>query len=136
MAAVTAAVAPVRTPRGGQGRVEVVPEPGVPGGRGARLGPHHDVGPGGQLGEAFAHQLAQPSLDLVSHDGTADRLGHDEAGTGGEFGTPGPYRLDCHRGRSGTEVDDDCSPSGTATTTDHRGEVTTAPQALRGGQHV
>jgi len=136
MATFNAATASVWTPRRGQRRVEIVPEPGVPGERGTGLRPHHHVRAGRQLCQAFAHQLAQPPLDLVSGDRAADRLRHDKAGTGGEFDTPDPYRLSCLSGRTRSEVNDERSPSGAAPTTDHRGEFTAAPEALRGGQHL
>lgn len=104
-------------------------------------GTDDESAPGGQSGEALPDQVPQPAANSVPDDGVANRLGDDEAGAGWcgcLLRTSVPRRL-CRRdlrwGAGRGQMDDDHAAPDALATTDHRGEVSAAPQTLRGGQH-
>src|SRR5262249_27018817 len=83
-----------------------------------------------QLAESIPDQLSQPPLDPVSLDRAANRLGYDETGA----------HIVARRLRvvfvfRKLHVDHEHAPGGPAAGSYRRGELTAAPQALRGGQH-
>ncbi|OEV10471.1 hypothetical protein AN218_17440 [Streptomyces nanshensis] len=47
-----------------------------------RQRPYDNQATWGQRGQSLADQMPQPTLDAVTHHGTADGLAHDETRTG------------------------------------------------------
>jgi hypothetical protein len=107
------------------------------GGGGERA--HDHVGADRKIGQALTHDVAQPTLDLVSDDGSADGLGNDESGTRRRDGPVGSCRIvmilvfDVRV--FSVQVNYHTAAGASATGTDRRGEIIAAAKPVSGGQH-
>lgn len=86
--------------------------------------PHHDPLRLGELAHPFAHEVAQPSFDLIALHGTADRLADDE--------TDGRIR----RFRGSHRMHDERRGRALAPATDHVAKRVTVAHAVGTREHV
>lgn len=121
--------------------VEIDTEPLVRPVRRGGQGADDEGAPGRQSGKAFPDQVPQSPADSVADDSVANRLGDDETGAGWcgcllRTSVPRRFRRrDIRQGAGQGQMDDDHAAPDASATTDRRGEISAAPQTLRGGQH-
>ena len=110
-------------PGRGDGRVEVGSKFGVRAIGRPRQRPDDQVGARRQAGQAGAHEMSQPSADLVANDRAPHGLGYHET-------NPDDRGVGCH-----DEMHDERTTPGPSATTHRGGELLPPSQPVSGGEH-